>query len=175
MKSLAFIFLLLGSLGILFSQDNILPIDSETGQITYSEVVYIEGINSDILYQRANLWFVYTFKSANHVIQMNDKEAGKIIGKGNFSVRWGYVDFTIEIQVKDDRYKYTLSGLRYEPTRQNVYSHGDLTQEKPGGGIMTMGGNNWRKIKQEAHAEAILLIDSIKKSMAINNDNSDEW
>ena len=65
-----------------FAQDNpILPIDEKTGKIVYSEIVKVDSTSSPELYLRAKTWFVRNFNSANNVIQLDDKESGKIIGK----------------------------------------------------------------------------------------------
>lgn len=45
-----------------------------------SEIIEVPG-TKDELYIRANQWMVRTFKSAKSVIQYQDKEAGKIMGK----------------------------------------------------------------------------------------------
>lgn len=90
--------------------------------ISYSEVVQVEGATKDELYQRAKNWFVDTFRSANDVIQLDDKENGQIVGKGNFSysqkVTWAAVAnntirFTAAITIKDGRYKYEFSNFEH--------------------------------------------------------------
>lgn len=64
------------------SQKLVLPIDSATNSISYNEVVKAEGLSKDNLYVKAREWFAVTAGSAQAVIQMDDKAAGKIIGKG---------------------------------------------------------------------------------------------
>ena len=44
------------------------------------------SLTKDILFVRANEWFAIKFVSANDVIQMIDKDAGKIVGKGYVKV-----------------------------------------------------------------------------------------
>jgi hypothetical protein len=61
---------------------NIFPI-AANGEIIYSEKVDVDSIKSTELYVRAHEWFAKTFKSAQSVIQLDDKEAGKILGKGS--------------------------------------------------------------------------------------------
>lgn len=68
-------------------QENIFPIDNRTGEITYSEIIKVDSVKSQELYIRAKVWFVHSFVSAKNVIQLDDKESGKIIGKGLFDVK----------------------------------------------------------------------------------------
>src|ERR1700754_3807169 len=62
-----------------------LPIDSVTKQITYKAIVEVPGISANDIYSRAREWFATAFKSANSVLQMDDKISGKLIGKGVFT------------------------------------------------------------------------------------------
>ncbi|MFN4811913.1 MAG: DUF4468 domain-containing protein, partial [Bacteroidota bacterium] len=88
-----------------------LPIDSSTSKITYSEVVYFDSLaNKQELFSRAREWFAKAYKSSTNVIQMEDKESGKIIGKALMQVYHralgsdqpsGYINYTISIYIKD--------------------------------------------------------------------------
>jgi hypothetical protein len=196
MKILSFVFILTIFTADLFSQENIVPIDTvksfsranifpidkETGKITYSEIIKVDSINSQELYLRAKVWFVHSFVSAKNVIQLDDKESGKIIGKGLFDVKSsivksqnvGYVEFTIEIQVKDGRYKYTFSDISHKSGTSGILTPEDLRLEKPGGGLLTMGMKNWQGIKQQTHETVMNMIESLKKAMGTKND-LDKW
>lgn len=80
----------------------------------YSEVIEADG-TKDELYTRARTWFAETFNDSRGVIQMDDKDAGIIIGKGKFIYTDnGATHFTIKIQVKDGRYKYDIFDLNEE-------------------------------------------------------------
>jgi len=88
------------------------------GKMYYESVTKIDSVNAPDLYQRARAFMALTFKSANSVIQMDDKEAGIIIGKGNYDgivsgigkpQVYGPVNFTVTINIKDGRYKLTIT------------------------------------------------------------------
>jgi len=66
----------------------IFPLD-ENGEIVYTEIVKVDSIKAKDLYVRAYTWFANSFVNAKNVIQLNDKEAGRILGKGNFDVLIG--------------------------------------------------------------------------------------
>lgn len=111
-----------------------LPIDKETKLITYSEVVIMDStINKNELYSRAREWFAKAFKSSINVIQMDDKENGKIIGKGltqvyhkSFGKSYpsGNINFTISLYLKDGKYKYEITNFHHTG-ETNVDSQGN--------------------------------------------------
>jgi hypothetical protein len=100
-----------------------LPIDSLTNKITYSEVVYVDSLaNKQELFSRAREWFAKAYKSSTNVIQMEDKESGKIVGKALMQVYHkalgsnypsGYINYTISIYIKDGRYKYEVTDFHH--------------------------------------------------------------
>lgn len=108
MKKLLLIFVLLPL--FVFSQD-------------YSEIVKVPGKSASQLYLSAREWFAESFKSANDVLQMDDKENGKLIGKGSMPVSVQYksafntvpiilhATFTIKVSVKDSTYKYEIGPI----------------------------------------------------------------
>jgi len=101
-----------------------LPIDSLTGKIVYSEVMHVDSsATRQELFSKAREWFAKAYKSSKNVIQMEDKESGKIVGKALMQVYYknrqdGYINYTISIQVKDGRYKYEVTDFYH--TGQDV-------------------------------------------------------
>lgn len=103
--------------------DHVNPIYHEVlpivdGVITFSEVVQVDSLSKDEIFIRANSWIVKTFKSAKDVIQLNDKDAGKIIcktltsatiGKGFNKITMDPVFFLITIEVRPGRYRIMAS------------------------------------------------------------------
>ena len=118
MKFLLTTFLIIFFIGA-FAQTPNLPIDSITNLITYTEVVKADS-NQAELYSRAREWFAKAYKSSTNVIQMDDKENGKIIGKALMQVYFhslgsdhesGYINYTILVYLKDKRYKYEINNF----------------------------------------------------------------
>ena len=50
--------------------------------LTFVQVIEAPGKTKDQLYVLLNYWFSATFKDANSVIQLNDKDLGSIIAQG---------------------------------------------------------------------------------------------
>ena len=95
------------------------PIDSETGKFQYQEVVNLDStISKNEIYSKVKEWVAINYKQAKDVIQMDDKEAGKIIVKGNFPITYymneAWIYHTLTIEIKDGRYRYTLTDLIFE-------------------------------------------------------------
>lgn len=140
---------------ILFGQTeekmhNLLPM--KNGRICYSKVIEVPGVSKSELYDRAYAWFVSTYKSAKDVIQMADKESGKIIGKGWFTHPFSKlkVDHSVTITVKDGRYKYTITDFVFND-RMNI------------GGIMTTLNETMEDTYREMNPERKIYAKNINK------------
>lgn len=90
--------------------------------LSYSKIIQTDSVGKTILFVTLNDWFASTYSSANEVIQMADKEAGVIIGKGVIKYDYGkmiyncydgYINYTIKAYVKDNRYKVELENFRH--------------------------------------------------------------
>lgn len=96
-----------------------LPVDETTGKITFAEVVHVsDSATTDEIYVRAREWFARTYRSSQDVLQMDDRESGRIIGKAIFQVTHralganypsGHFRYTISIVARDGRYRYELT------------------------------------------------------------------
>lgn len=68
--------------------------------------------SKDQLYVKTNEWFVETFNSAESVIEFQDKEAGKIIGKYVLRITQGLYYYnikqTISIDVKEGKVRIVI-------------------------------------------------------------------
>ena len=104
--------------------------------LTYDSVLVFEGKPKDKLYSLSKLFVVQAFKDSKEVIQLEDKENGVIIGKGNFSHQFsnprfncnretgkGIVEFTLKIQVKDGKIKVTMTDFNHSPDRVTPYGY----------------------------------------------------
>jgi hypothetical protein len=100
------------------SQELNIPIDPNTGLITYQEVVEEKG-EKDELFNRCVYWLNEFYKNPVAVTKKRDFESGVMKGQHQFRIYFtdeeGYkkdagmvmYDFTIEF--KEDRYRYTVT------------------------------------------------------------------
>lgn len=151
----------------------LLPVDPESKLITYSEVVQIDNVSKDELYSRANEWFAKYYKSANAVLQMNNQENGKLVGKPLTTVfvtalgreyEIGHVKYTITISCKDGRYKYEITDFMHDAGAIQTGSVGPLEKEKTG--MLSPNNKQWHQIKENTNEKMLALIADMKKSMS---------
>jgi len=156
----------------------------ENNLIAYIEVVQVDGISRDQLYSKAQEWFAMTFNDSKSVIKSEDKDLGKIIGKGNIPVTVknllrfsaGVVEFSVIFQAKDDRYRYEFRDFIHDGSSGEYAdgkSFGPLEQEKIKS--IRISKKQWNSIKQQVHARMLDAIESFKKYLSEESIKKDEW
>lgn len=98
-----------------------LPVSAETGLIEYQAVIEAEGKSQGQLFDLANEWFSYSFKSGKSVIDYSNKEAHKVIGKGYLPFKFfnrgdQSIEFLIKLETKDGKLRYTITNCIYHQT-----------------------------------------------------------
>jgi hypothetical protein len=162
-----------------------LPYDSLTRKVVYSEVVQVDSASKNDLYLRCRAWFAKTFLSANNVIQMDDKEAGRIIGRAATKSSFVYflvnfkftLYYTIAVTIKDGRYKYELSDFiaQDDATQYNsgfTYKIDQLASGRTENDIPTKKDNGqykavYRGYIVATYKQAELMSESLKLAMAV--------
>ena len=178
MRKILFLGLLIFSMS-LYAQD--FPINEKTGKVCYEGVVKVDGVSASDLYVRANEWFAKTFNSANAVIQMQDKEAGKIIGKGNITAynsiaNVGVWDFTLSFASREGRYRYTLTNISHDKSGSKLTgSGGEIGNEKPACGTWHIPKRAWNTLKANANKEFIETTNDLVQYMSETNSEEDDW
>lgn len=184
MKKLLFIATLFFCLTANAQQDEkmhgILPVKNE--KICYSEVVEVPGVSKDELYNRAYTWFVKTYKSAKDVIQMADKESGKIIGKGWFTHPFSKIktEHSVTIMVKDGRYKYIITDFIFNDkmviagllTTFNDPLEETYKNMKP---ERKIHAKNMNQFNDYVNAMVQTLKDSMNKTASTGETEEDNW
>lgn len=164
-----------------------LPYD-DNNRVNYTEVVPISDVNKEQLYFRAKAWFSNVFKDSKEVIQMDSKEAGTIIGKGNQNIYLQILGmpsevrchFTVKIFCKDARYKYEITnisfsgwseGQRWEKEVEVMCS--DKSVYKKNGKVRSIP----LQYMQQTEKACKDIADSIKAKMQeeIGGGNGDDW
>jgi len=147
-----------------------LPIDSATQKFTYSGVVEVDGDKNE-LYMRARAWFVSMYKDADQVIQLEDKESGKIIGKGRFDVVWQMgvarkIKHTVEMDFKDGKYRYKITNFM-------VY-FSDVYNEFPLETVPSGLNSGVKNLYQRTHEKALMLEASLRTQMQVKS-TPEDW
>ena len=105
------------------------------GKLIYEGIFSIDNKSQKELYSNASQWFVDFFKSSKDVIQSQDKEQGRIVGKGILLEQikiWGMAtqypnEVTIQIDVKDNKYRYRIYNMTLSIGTQNLNGFGTLS------------------------------------------------
>lgn len=94
-----------------------LKTDSLTGKYMITAVIPVDSLNKENLFAKAKEWIALTYRNANDVVQLSDKDAGKIICKGGFStnlfLKQGWLMYTLILEFKDNRFRYTYTDFAY--------------------------------------------------------------
>jgi hypothetical protein len=186
-KTILLTCLIINSIATFAQDENVFP--EKDGKVYYSEIITVDtGISKNDLFVAARKWFANAYKSANDVIQMQDKESGEIVGKG--IVTWLYriplnpsvtvnVYHTVSIIVKDGRYKYEitdLNGKYYSPGTQigTSYIRGNDV-EWPLSNDVRGNKKNTVLMYKEVNAKILALIESLKIAMSKAKTGSEDW
>lgn len=81
--------------------------------VNLSEIVDAPGMSKDDLYVDINTWMAEFFASREAVVQFQDKEAGKVVGrfKHAFSdINPNLRDFVVDFDIKDESFRVTMKG-----------------------------------------------------------------
>ena len=101
----------------------------------HSEIVDLKNNNQDAIFEDSKIWIAKKFVSANNVIQYADKSSGRIIGKGSIALECpedvkgmtciAYTstkaEFTLEIEVKDNKARLTFSDIHQAVNNYPIY------------------------------------------------------
>jgi hypothetical protein len=96
------------------------PVQSEPAK--FEKIYEIQGLAKDQIYDGVRQWFAIAYKSADAVIQYEDKSAGTIIGKGNMAFPCTgalncmanqnvLLTFTTRVDSKDGKMRVTYDDL----------------------------------------------------------------
>jgi len=158
---------------------SIVPIDSITKLITYSEVVKQDG-SKDSLYNRAIMWTTAYYPNAQDVTKIRDKQNGKIQCKHRFKL-YNYdkkdgskletgmlAQYTMNIDLKEGKYRFTitdfnLKGGTYYPLEKWV------NKTDP---MYNANADSYLKQVDDKMKE---MIKSLKKGMMPTLKKSDNW
>lgn len=175
------IFILLLFLGIELTAQNTsgkYPVNPETGQIEYQEVVEESGTKEE-LFNRSIYWLNDFYKDPVRVTSLRDIETGKIVGQHRFRIYYtdddgnkiaaGMIGYDFMIELKQDRYRYTLNNfLLKSATRQPVEKW--LNKSDPAYDV------RWNEYLDQIAEYARDWSDSLKEKMKPEVEKApDEW
>jgi len=104
-----------------------LPISDKTGLITYKEVVEVEGLSDDQLFDKSLQWANGFYKNPKNVIRTSDKSSVTLVCKGRYRMNnppnkkgvvtsAGDAMYKLTINFKDGRYRYEITEFNWLKT-----------------------------------------------------------
>lgn len=157
--------------------------------LIFEKVIQADKMNKSLIFIKVNEWFASNYNSANDVIQMADKEAGIIIGKGNlyynhkgYSYRCyeGHIGYTIKAYMKDNRFKVEVLNFRHTviPDNPDACELGLITtsEEFTNTGISKKYHNTvWSDIKTQSEIFSRNVFIELEKAVNFNSLKDDDW
>ncbi len=168
----------------------IYSIPSKNGIEVYLDtVVKMDSSSANQLYNSAKLWISENFKSSKAVIDLDNKEEGIIIGKGNQELFitnsldlpvQTRCSFTFKIRVKDNKYRLELFDLSYKPDNGTYFSgiYSSPVTTYPRDWFLPSITKGFPVIKESYRAETLKLLDSMFISLysaMSSSSNKDDW
>jgi len=153
-----------------FSQDKVkLSLNEKTGKQEITDVLTVDSVKRDVLYSRALQWIALSYRSAQDVIQLSDKENGKIICKGNWSsnfmLKKGIIEHTLVLDFKDGRFRYRFTDFAYDSS-----GSGKLDFESRSLGFKK---KLFAEAEDNAHSMVLRLFSTLLQELTAGGD--DDW
>jgi len=156
-----------------------LPINEETGQVEYTEVIKLPEMNKKQIYDKAKLWIVSTLKSGDNMVELNGTNSDQIVGTGNIAIDsihrgQGYgknaymiepLNFKFLVFCKDGKLKYSVENFTFGSYNLigSFYLKGSKAYKE----------KNDANIKSRVHKNIQSLIEDFKRQM--KKRESDDW
>lgn len=137
------------------------------GKVIYELIDSSTNFNSEDLYGRSKFWIANTFKNSKQVIQIDDKENGQIMGKGNFEISQtmtGYIiRFSFKINIKEGKYRLQFYDIfsQQDTKLGREFTAESLNEKKAFGNV-----------KEKMNNRFIDLLDQFRIAMVKKSDNS---
>lgn len=155
---------LLFALGFFKSVTAQLPINEENGRIEYIDVIQLENISKNEIYQKAKLWVVSTLKSGDNMVELDGTTSDQIIGTGNIELyldpemnktknklklERGHLNFKFIVFCKEGRLKYEIKNFSLYFTR-DTYGYREISTNLETSDIVGIGKNQTELFKDYA-------------------------
>lgn len=157
-----------------------MPIDEDSGLITYSDKGAVDDATASDLYDRAYNWGKGNYKNYAEKLRVQDKENGRMEIFGRFSIyahdkkgalttsKIGLIQYTLGIDFKDGRYRYNLSKIN-----QKASSYSPIEPWLDGSDD-NASNNAYKLMDIDTHIQE-LIAGLNKAMMTAPNSAEDDW
>ena len=156
-----------------------IPVSEQTKLITYQDVVPMKS-EPAVLYDRAFEWVNFFFQNPTKVIQTADKEKGVIVCRSNMKIHTlakdgkttvmaGVVTYELRIELRDGRYRYTITNFTCKNGQVTQPCEQWLDKDKP----------EWTPVRYnhltEIDTHIKTLRESLEEGMGAKEEFKDDW
>lgn len=158
--------------------------------LSFEKVIQADSIKKDVIYTSLRAWFAKSTMDADKVLVMDDKDAGILIG--NINLRYtrgvltyiaydGYLDFTIDVRIKDGRFKVIINNISHMKSNREakVPDIGLITTEEkcPIKGLNSIPNQKvWVDIKYKMRNLSEVIFNELENTVKINQASKDtDW
>lgn len=158
--------------------------------ISVDTIIQAKGINKDEIFVKISTWIAQKYNSAQDVIQYSDKDAGVIICKGTFHHKfgspgfyaqfYGYIDYTLSIKMKDEKYRITVDNFTHrsdDPTNPFFANSFGIVTDSPESGGRWKNKKSFKKYWADLGEKCIIYANQIILGIgeSMKQDNNEEW
>lgn len=161
----------------------------ESVKLDLVEVVPVEGVSADDLYNRAEMWISQAFKNPDRVVKYKNKESHQLILNPETPFRYsklsgsegvkGPIAYTIKINTREGRYRLEITDCYHKAA---IYGFGLLTTDsvllepKHKGITLKWQQNVWTELLATMRKEMAIISASLKAAMVIpDSSQSEDW
>ena len=161
-------------------------------KLTFSKVIEVKDVDKTSIYISLRDWISTYYRDTQEVLQMDDKDAGIIIGKAIFlysmnklayAAYEGKIWYSIKLQVKDGRFKVEMLNFIHENKKVNAPTCNlgliTIAENYTDKGAQKFFHNKvWKDIKVKSERESNSIFSDLEKlaaSIQTVKEDSDDW
>lgn len=148
-----------------FAQAVKLP-TNRMGEVVFKETVTVDGATSDQLWERAHKFFKDTYPNPKDIIDVDDKDAGKITGYAAYQTENHFlITYSIEINISNGSFDYNFAPFNY--VNMNANNNASITKEPfTADQPRDITGAQWAVFTSNTLTTLTLLTSQLKTAMA---------
>jgi len=181
MQKILYSVLILFSFTSLFAQKQVerVTMPTKDDKVFYEQIVDVKNPTSkDELFLRSSKWIANKFLDSKEAVKFSDKESGKIVGKGLFTIIYNkfgksddYVSFDFEITVKDSKYRIQIYGIETKGIDSDYpFSGIEFTYFRQLKEDKFSYRNSYVQTCREIDKKIVSLMDDLKTVMNVDDD-----
>lgn len=162
-------------------EDYRVVVKNDNGIFSFDSVVNVDGVQKEEMFSRAKQWVISNLKTAdNNVLFDADKlsiaTSSTIVLKAmrgfNWAVTSGFVNFKLNIQFKDNRYRFVFDNIIVQA------SYADGITETLNYEQLTRNNKVSKAIRQDVNEKLLALSNQLEQAIKTGNNSSskdDNW